>query len=50
MALFQRGSFLIWAWIRLQIGNDSNGWMFAKKKGLETAADIAPFFQFFSAL
>ena len=29
--------------MRLQIGNDSNGWMFTKK-GLATAAGIAPFF------
>ena len=55
----QSGSFLLWDWIRLQIGNDSNGckkkdWKrllvlhlfsrFAKKR-LETAAGIAPFFQ-----
>ena len=42
----QSGSFLLWGWIRLQIGNDSNG---CKKKGLETAAGIAPFFRIFLA-
>ena len=29
----QRGSFLIWAWIRLQIGNDSNGSCFVTSDG-----------------